>query len=69
MHTSANALKQVVGPTDSGKSTLCKTLTNYAVRQHSTPVLVDLDIGEKAVPPCVQLLVVITSSGPHRWLG
>jgi polynucleotide 5'-kinase involved in rRNA processing len=36
---------QVVGPTDSGKSTLCKILTNYAVRQHSTPVLIDLDIG------------------------
>ncbi len=36
---------QVVGPTDSGKSTLVKVLTNYAVRQGSAPAVVDLDIG------------------------
>ena len=39
-------LPQVVGPTDSGKSSLCKILLNYAVRTGWAPVMVDLDIGE-----------------------
>jgi polyribonucleotide 5'-hydroxyl-kinase len=69
MHIVSDPLRQVVGPTDSGKSTLCKILTNYAVRQHSAPVLVDLDIGERAVPQSVQLLVPVPSGGPQRWAG
>lgn len=36
---------QIVGPTDAGKSTLCKILINYAIRCRWTPALVDLDIG------------------------
>lgn len=40
------ALSQVVGPTNVGKSTLCKLLLNYAVREGMAPALVDLDIGE-----------------------
>lgn len=37
---------QVVGPTDVGKSTLCRLLLNYAVRSNWTPTMIDLDIGE-----------------------
>lgn len=40
---------QVVGPTDAGKSSLCKILVNYAVRMGSVPTLVDLDIGTSPV--------------------
>ncbi len=36
---------QVVGPTDVGKSSLCKLLLNWAVRQGAAPTLVELDIG------------------------
>eukprot|EP00887_Chlorella_sp_A99_P003151 scaffold9.g3151.t1 len=45
----------VVGPTDSGKSTLCKILINYAVRQGWAPTMVDLDIGQGSItaPGCL----------------
>jgi hypothetical protein len=43
---------QLVGPTDAGKSTLAKILLNYAVRMGVAPLLVDLDIGRLAPPPC-----------------
>lgn len=46
--TSFSLLLQVVGPTDVGKSTLCKILLNYAVRMEWMPTLVDLDIGTAA---------------------
>lgn len=36
----------VAGPVDVGKSTLCKILINYAVRQGNTPIYVDIDIGQ-----------------------
>ncbi|KAK7108923.1 polyribonucleotide 5'-hydroxyl-kinase Clp1-like [Littorina saxatilis] len=36
----------VVGPTDVGKSTLCRLLVNYAVRSGRSPMLVDLDVGQ-----------------------
>ena len=36
----------VVGSPDSGKSTLCRILCNYAVRSGWTPLLVDLDVSE-----------------------
>ncbi len=36
----------VVGPTDAGKSTLCRLLINYAVRSGFEPTFVDLDVGE-----------------------
>lgn len=35
----------VVGPTDSGKSTLCRMLCNWAVRSGWQPTFVDLDVG------------------------
>ena len=34
------------GPTDVGKSTLCRILLNYAVRMCHQPVLVDIDVGQ-----------------------
>ena len=45
----------LAGPTDSGKSTICKILTNYAVRCGSSPLFVDLDVGQGSltVPGCV----------------
>ncbi len=36
----------VLGPTDSGKSTITKMLCNWAVRHGWQPTMVDLDIGE-----------------------
>jgi len=36
----------VVGPTDVGKSTLCRMLLNYAVRASRRPIFVDLDVGQ-----------------------
>jgi polyribonucleotide 5'-hydroxyl-kinase len=37
----------VAGPTDSGKSTLCRCLLNWAVRSSHQPTFIDLDIGEE----------------------
>lgn len=39
----------VVGPTDVGKSTLCRILLNYCVRIHQRSLFVDLDVGQGAV--------------------
>lgn len=39
----------VVGPCDVGKSTVCKILLNYAVRQGRTPISVDLDVGQGSI--------------------
>lgn len=36
----------LVGPTDIGKSTVCRMLVNYAARLGRAPVLVDLDVGQ-----------------------
>ena len=36
----------IVGPTDSGKTSLCKLLVNYAVRMGRRPVFADLDVGQ-----------------------
>ena len=36
----------VAGATDVGKSTVCKILSNYAVRMNRQPCLVDIDIGQ-----------------------
>lgn len=42
-----------VGPSDSGKSTLCKTLAAYAARARREPLFVDLDpcLGDAGGPP------------------
>lgn len=37
------------GPTDVGKSTLCKILLNYAVGCGRTPIHVDLDVGQGSI--------------------
>ncbi|KAK6468614.1 polyribonucleotide 5'-hydroxyl-kinase Clp1 isoform X1, partial [Huso huso] len=39
----------VVGPTDVGKSTLCRLLLNYAVRVGRRPTLVELDVGQGSI--------------------
>lgn len=39
----------VVGPTDVGKSTLCRLLLNYAVRNGRRPLFVDLDVGQGSI--------------------
>lgn len=39
-------IAMVVGPSDVGKSTVCRILLNYAVRQARTPLYVDLDVGQ-----------------------
>lgn len=50
----------VVGPTDSGKSTLCKILLNYAVRAGKAPAFADVDIGQGSltVPGCIAACAV-----------
>lgn len=39
----------IVGPTDVGKSTLCRILLNYAVRLGRRPIYVDLDVGQGSI--------------------
>jgi polyribonucleotide 5'-hydroxyl-kinase len=39
----------LAGGTDVGKSTICRILCNYAVRQSRCPIYVDLDIGQGSV--------------------
>ncbi|KAG1674622.1 hypothetical protein FOA52_001871 [Chlamydomonas sp. UWO 241] len=45
----------ILGPTDSGKSTLSKMLCNWAARSNWEPTMVDLDIGQGSitVPGCL----------------
>ncbi|CAB0017085.1 unnamed protein product, partial [Nesidiocoris tenuis] len=42
-------ITMIVGPSDVGKSTVCRILLNYAVRMGRTPVFVDLDVGQGAI--------------------
>ncbi|KAF3904597.1 hypothetical protein ABW21_db0203878 [Orbilia brochopaga] len=39
----------LIGPTDVGKTTLCKILTGYAIRQGRKPMVVNLDCGSEGV--------------------
>jgi polyribonucleotide 5'-hydroxyl-kinase len=39
----------VCGPQDSGKSTLCRILLNYAFRASWMPMFVDVDVGQNAI--------------------
>ncbi|KAE8743038.1 hypothetical protein FOCC_FOCC011361 [Frankliniella occidentalis] len=50
----------VVGPTDVGKSTLCRLLLNYAVRMGRRPIFVDLDVGQGhvSIPGTIGALLV-----------
>lgn len=42
-------IAMVVGPCDVGKSTICKILLNYAIKQGRTPIFVDLDVGQGSI--------------------
>lgn len=44
-----------MGPSDSGKSTLCKMLLSWAAKQGWKPTYVDLDIGQGSItiPGCI----------------
>ena len=50
----------VVGAQDVGKTTLCRILTNYAVRLGRRPIYVDLDVGQGniSVPGTVGAMLV-----------
>lgn len=50
----------ICGPTDVGKSTLCRLLLNYAVRMGRRPIYVDLDLGQGsiAIPGTIGALLV-----------
>lgn len=50
----------IVGPGDVGKSTLCRILLNYAVRQGRRPLYVDLDVGQGrvSVPGTLSALLI-----------
>lgn len=55
---------QIVGPTDVGKSSLCKLLLNYAVREGVAPTMVELDIGDLPPgPPCQALVLIVVLFG------
>ncbi|KAH7830053.1 putative mRNA cleavage and polyadenylation factor CLP1 [Monocercomonoides exilis] len=41
----------IIGPSDSGKSTLATILLNYAVKMGRTPLFIDLDIGQGVISP------------------
>jgi polyribonucleotide 5'-hydroxyl-kinase len=41
----------VVGPSEAGKSSLCKILTAYAVKLGRTPLLMDLDVSDNCLSP------------------
>jgi polyribonucleotide 5'-hydroxyl-kinase len=50
----------VAGPSDTGKSSVCRLLANYVARCGSGAILVDLDIGqgEFSVPGCISAVPV-----------
>lgn len=43
----------MVGPSDVGKSSMCKILLNYAVRMDRQPCLIDLDVGQVNTVNCL----------------
>ncbi|XP_023214829.1 polyribonucleotide 5'-hydroxyl-kinase Clp1-like [Centruroides sculpturatus] len=50
----------IVGPTDVGKSTLCRIILNFAVRIGRRPIFVDLDVGQGqiSIPGTIGALLV-----------
>lgn len=50
----------IVGPTDVGKSTVCRILLNYAVRMGRRPIFVDLDVGQGqiSIPGTIGALLI-----------
>ncbi len=64
----------VVGPTDVGKTTLCRILLNYAVRKGSRPLYVDLDVGQVGTDRSLKLVardieIFNTHGGPLGFPG
>jgi polyribonucleotide 5'-hydroxyl-kinase len=62
----------VVGPTDSGKSTLCQILLAYGVRAGYAPVFVDLDVGQStlSIPGTIGAAVLSPKEiTPHRGIS
>lgn len=57
----------VVGPTDVGKSTLCRLLLNYAVRVGRRPTLVELDVGQSGVR-CKQFITMQQIFNVYKFL-
>lgn len=53
-------IAMIVGPTDVGKSTLCKILLNYAARMNRRPLYCDIDVGQGAlsVPGMIASILV-----------
>lgn len=53
-------IAMIVGPSDVGKTTLCRILLNYAVRQGRSPFYVDLDPGQGniSIPGAIASLLV-----------
>lgn len=45
----AGPIVVIAGPTDTGKSTLAKILSNYAARLDRKPIYVDLDVGQGCI--------------------
>lgn len=69
----------VVGPTDVGKSTVCRLLLSYAVRVGRRPTLVELDVGQSGVSKIIVInhhwqlkgnpkLLIISFFPPNLWL-
>jgi polyribonucleotide 5'-hydroxyl-kinase len=52
----------VCGPVDTGKSSLCKVLLNYATRLKRSALFVDLDVGqgEVSIPGTMSLAALTT---------
>ncbi|KAL3275842.1 hypothetical protein HHI36_020584 [Cryptolaemus montrouzieri] len=50
----------IVGPCDVGKSTVCRILLNYAVREGRRPIYVDLDVGQGniSIPGTIGALLI-----------
>nr|XP_023020553.1 protein CLP1 homolog [Leptinotarsa decemlineata] len=53
-------IAMVVGPSDVGKSTICRLLLNYAVRMGRRPIFVDLDVGQGhiSIPGTIGALMI-----------
>lgn len=56
----------MVGPTDVGKSTVCRLLLSYAVRVGRRPTLVELDVGQSGVS---RIADIINPSFGQWWIN
>ncbi|XP_057655334.1 protein CLP1 homolog [Diorhabda carinulata] len=58
-------IAMIVGPTDVGKSTVCRILLNYATRMGRRPIFVDLDVGQGyiSIPGTIGAVMVERPAG------